>query len=159
MSFVEWLGRKVLCKIQGAALEAASNGLDLIAKWRETQEVGGDDLSLALMNEDDEGVYAYAESQPTAEANTAIEVVGGVISYAAWRVYKFSNKRMPQEYERASDEFVNWILEQVEGTAALSAAQIAGAFDYLCSRYKTTADVLGNLVEIQKIDEVVNQVP
>lgn len=135
---------------------AASNGLNLIAKWRENQEISGDDLSLALMNEEDEGIYAHAGSQDNAEANSAIEVIGGVISYTAWRVYKYESKRMPQEYEQANDEFIQWILDQVEKTTVLSSLQISSALRHLYARYQTPSEVLGDVVKIQEIDEAAN---
>lgn len=159
VSFVEWLGQKMLPKLQGASLEAASNGLNLIAKWRESQEVSGDDLSLALMNEEDEGIYAYSNSQSDSESNSAVEVVGGAVSYAAWRVYKYTNKRMPQEYERASDEFVQWILDQVEKSGALSSACISNALRYLYAYCKNPSEILGEVVEICEIDAAANSHP
>ena len=158
ISFVEWIGRKMLPKLQGASFEAAANGLSLIEKWRETQQVSGDDLNLALMNEEDEGIYAHAGSQDTAEANSAIEVVGGVVSYVAWRVYRHENSRIPQEYERANDEFVQWILDQSEKSAALNYLQVANVLRHLYSHYKTPVEVLGNVVTIREIEEAANAI-
>lgn len=155
VAFVEWLGRKAIFHLKGPSREAALAGLSLIEKWRCDQAVAGEELSLALMNEADEGIYAYSTSLESVE-NNAIEVVGGVVSYVAWRAYKFADKPMPQEYEQAGDDFVQWILDQVEKTAVLNSNEIFNALRYLYAHYKVSADVLGKIVEIRAIEEAAN---
>ncbi|AGU53305.1 hypothetical protein VAPA_2c07480 [Variovorax paradoxus B4] len=155
IAFMEWLGRKAILHLKGASREAALAGLGLIEKWRRDQVVSGEELSLALMNEKDEGIYAYADSQNIVE-NDAVEVVGGVVSYVAWRVYKYTNKPMPQEYEQAGDDFLQWVLDQFEKLNSLDQIRISNVLNYLYDHYKSPADTLGEVVEISEMDRVAN---
>ena len=155
LSYLEWIGRKTLSVVSRAARDVCLHGLNLIGEWREKQDVPGIELNRALMNERDEGIYAYSGSQEDEAGNQAIETIAGVVCYASWRAYKYEKaKYLPQEFELASDDYSAWIMEQFESIGISRSNEISIVLKYLLDRYGAGPEVLGEIVPLVELDNV-----
>jgi hypothetical protein len=147
VAFFEWAGREELFVLDGEALDFAKKGLDLICRWRKDEDVARDELHQVLMNNQDEGLFAFLDSRHLRPIDLSIEIIGSAISYTAWEAYKKEGSGFPQGYDQMDEEFLQWAFDNFACSSTFRNEKVLRALMYFSAR--SESDEFIELIDLE----------
>jgi hypothetical protein len=114
VEFVEWMSRLILQELSPVheGRHVAERALRLISEWRTNHNVSGNELLDALMNQHDEGLFAYVDARNPKPTDHVFNVIGAAVSYAAWHAFRNQRAALPEGIEEVSPDTIQWLLDE-----------------------------------------------
>ncbi|MBB6065904.1 Imm6 family immunity protein [Pseudoxanthomonas broegbernensis] len=129
------MARMVLSDLEGdqAGEYLANLAINLVSVWVnegmiDGRLVTGEDFLDVLQDENDHGLLVFVDSGNPKSTDHAFNVVGGVVSYAAWCAFLESGDVLPEGIEEVTDVFVQWIIDEAISCNSFDGEMVSDEF-------------------------------
>ena len=138
VAVAEQLGRMALSQLEGShpGFTVAQQALELVASWQHHPTAGAAALLDALLDEREEGVFAWVNSRAPLPSDHAFNLVGGAVSLAAWHALRLAGEPIPEGFEEDEEVLLQWLVQEAARCAAIGPAGVAGVIATLSAEHR-----------------------